>query len=273
MNIILRVISLTFSDSNDAISKTRKPQPSLVVIVANAVLWIASWTIVLAATMHAAHHGPLALSLVAFVGVACVVAERHFPCVATRITLVACVLTLYQRSRAALASPYAETAILAVYGLLMLFEWAITAHGVYALRAREREPENSNDNLRGSNGIGDMDLPDFRGDPELGRLFQILSEGVYLTVAALPSTDYSLASIGHSPLRLSVGLLMLVFSACNTLCQTLSGSHMSMADHAFRNAMMVTHAPYAWLIPLARALGDIALSIMASRLAKARADV
>jgi len=48
---------------------------------------------------------------------------------------------------------------------------------------------------------------------------------------------------------------------------------MSMADHAFRNAMMVTHAPYAWLIPLARALGDIALSIMASRLAKARADV
>ncbi len=88
---------------------------SVVVAVSNAILWLASWTIVLAATMHANHHGPLALSLVSFVGITCIVVERRFPSVATRTTLAACVLTLYQRSRAALVSPYAEVAILSVY--------------------------------------------------------------------------------------------------------------------------------------------------------------
>jgi hypothetical protein len=272
MNLIINVLSLTFSDGNDAMPNSRNLRR--VTIVANIILWLSSWTLVLAATMHATHHGPLALSLVSFSGIACVVAERHFPCVATRVTLAACVLTLYQRSRAALVSPYVEIVILSVYSLLLFFEWLIIAHGVYDSSMRHGDRANtvatiSSDGLHGS----DIGLPDFRGDPELARLLQILSEGVYLAVAALPSSDYSLASVGHNPLRLAVGLLMLVFCTCNVLGQTLSGSSIWMADPAFRNAMMVTHTPYSWCIPLARAIGDISISIATSRMERRRTNV
>jgi hypothetical protein len=277
MSAIFRLVMLVFNDSKDGTFRTHA-YSSVVVAVSNAILWLASWTIVLAATMHANHHGPLALSLVSFVGITCIVVERRFPSVATRTTLAACVLTLYQRSRAALVSPYAEVAILSVYGLMLFTEWLIVARIVYTSSSpaegkEDCERGNVGFGLNQSGGMGNSaDLPDLRNDPELAVLYQMMSESIYLVVAALPSTDYSLASVGHSPLRLSVGLLMLVFGACSTLPFALAGigAHLPMPDHALRNAMMVTHAPYSWTIPLARAVGDVMIAVIASRRARIR---